>query len=308
MELGIFGSSRNIDDLKKQVQEANTLGYSTFWTPQIFNLDALTALAVIAESVEGIRLGTSVIPTYPRHPMMLAQQALTVNQVSNGRLDLGIGLSHKPVVEGMWGISFDAPVGHMSDYLQILMALLHDGTISYGGKHLTSRGGIDVPADAPPVLVAALGPQMLKLVGRVADGTVTWMTGPETIRNHISPIINAAAEEAGRPVPQVIAAVPVCITSDLDIAEEYAKRDFGFYGDLPSYRAMLEREGLANSWDIALSGSFEEVAEGLQKYSDSGGTQVVEYLQLQAEVAIGRQASNPIARCKTPEAIDCRHR
>ena len=275
MELGIFGSSRNIDDLKKQVQVANNLGYSTFWTPQIFNLDALTALAVIAESVEGIRLGTSVIPTYPRHPMMLAQQALTVNQVSNGRLDLGIGLSHKPVVEGMWGISFDAPVGHMSDYLQILMALLHDGTISYGGKHLTSRGGIDVPADAPPVLVAALGPQMLKLVGRVADGTVTWMTGPETIRNHISPIINAAAEEAGRPVPQVIAAVPVCITSDLDIAEEYAKRDFGFYGDLPSYRAMLEREGLANSWDIALSGSFEEVADGLQKYSDSGGTQVV---------------------------------
>ncbi|MEC9210079.1 MAG: TIGR03564 family F420-dependent LLM class oxidoreductase [Actinomycetota bacterium] len=271
----MFGSSRNIDDLKKQVQVANNLGYSTFWTPQIFNLDALTALAVIAESVEGIRLGTSVIPTYPRHPMMLAQQALTVNQVSNGRLDLGIGLSHKPVVEGMWGISFDAPVGHMSDYLQILMALLHDGTISYGGKHLTSRGGIDVPADAPPVLVAALGPQMLKLVGRVADGTVTWMTGPETIRNHISPIINAAAEEAGRPVPQVIAAVPVCITSDPDMAEEYAKRDFGFYGDLPSYRAMLEREGLANSWDIALSGSFEEVAEGLQKYSDSGGTQVV---------------------------------
>ena len=108
MELGIFGSSRNIDDLKKQVQEANNLGYSTFWTPQIFNLDALTALAVIAESVEDIRLGTSVIPTYPRHPMMLAQQALTVNQVSNGRLDLGIGLSHKPVVEGMWGISFDA--------------------------------------------------------------------------------------------------------------------------------------------------------------------------------------------------------
>tara|TARA_X000000368_G_scaffold61229_1_gene43170 strand:+ start:19728 stop:20621 length:894 start_codon:yes stop_codon:yes gene_type:complete len=275
MELGIFGSSRNVEDLKKQVQEANDLGYSTFWTPQIFNLDALTALAVVAESVEGIRLGTSVIPTYPRHPMMLAQQALTVNQVSNGRLDLGIGLSHKPVVEGMWGISFDAPVGHMSDYLQILMALLHDGTISHGGKHLTSRGGIDVPADAPPVLVAALGPQMLKLVGRVADGTVTWMTGPETIRNHISPVINAAAEEAGRPVPQVIAAVPVCITDDTDGAVEHAKRDFGFYGDLPSYRAMLEREGLENSWDIALSGSFEQVAEGLQSYAEAGGTQVV---------------------------------
>ena len=275
MKLGIFGSSQNVDDLKRQVQEAADLGYETFWTPQIFNLDALTALAVIAESVDCIRLGTSVIPTYPRHPMMLAQQALTVNQVSKGRLDLGIGLSHKPVVEGMWGISFDAPVGHMSDYLKILMALLHEGAISHGGKHLVSRGGIDVPAEAPPVLVAALGPQMLKLVGRTADGTVTWMTGPETIRNHISPVINSAAEEAGRPAPQVVAAVPVCITSDSDMAEEYAKRDFGFYGDLPSYRAMLEREGLTNSWDIALSGSYEQVAEGLQRYEESGGTQVV---------------------------------
>ena len=275
MELGIFGSSRNVEDLKEQVKVANDLGYATFWTPQIFNLDALTALAVVAESVDDIRLGTSVTPTYPRHPMMLAQQALTVNQVANGRLDLGIGLSHKPVVEGMWGISFDAPVGHMSDYLRILMALLHEGNISHSGKHITSRGGIDVPADPPPVLVAALGPQMLKLVGRTADGTVTWMTGPETIRSHIAPVINDAAEEAESPAPQVIAAVPVCITSDTGMAEEYAKRDFGFYGDLPSYRAMLEREGIENSWDIALSGSFEEVAEGLQTYSDSGGTQVV---------------------------------
>ena len=267
MELGIFGSARTVTELKIQVETASSFGYQTFWTPQIFNLDALTALAVIAESVEDIRLGTSVIPTYPRHPMMLAQQALTVNQISNGRLDLGIGLSHKPVVEGMWGISFDGPVGHMSDYLQILMALLHDGVISHAGKHLTSRGGIDVPADPPPVLVAALGPQMLKLVGKTADGTATWMTGPETIRTHIAPVINDAAEVSGRERPQVITAVPVCITTDKQVAEESAKRDFGFYGDLPSYRAMLDREGLDNSWDIALSGSFEEVADGLECFS-----------------------------------------
>ena len=101
MELGIFGSSRNVSELSEQVQKAADLGYSTFWTPQIFNLDALTALAVVSSKVANIRLGTSVVPTYPRHPMMLAQQALTVNQVSAGRLDLGIGLSHKPVVEGL---------------------------------------------------------------------------------------------------------------------------------------------------------------------------------------------------------------
>ena len=275
MELGIFGSAKTVAELREQVETANSLGYGTFWTPQVFNLDALTALAVIAGSVDKIRLGTSVVPTYPRHPMMLAQQALTVNQVSGGRLDLGIGLSHKPVVEGMWGISFDGPVGHMGDYLKILMALLHDGVISHGGKHLTSRGGIDVPADPPPVLVAALGPQMLKLVGKTADGTSTWMTGPETIRTHVSPVINEAAESTERPPPQIITAVPVCITSDKEAAEESARRDFGFYGDLPSYRAMLDREGLENSWDIALSGSFEEVAEGLEKYVEAGATQVV---------------------------------
>ena len=275
MELGIFGSSRSVSELTEQVQKAADLGYATFWTPQIFNLDALTALAVVSSKVSDIRLGTSVVPTYPRHPMMLAQQALTVNQVSGGRLDLGIGLSHKPVVEGMWGMSFDGPVGHMRDYLTILMALLHEGVISHGGKHLTSRGGIDVPADPPPVLVAALGPQMLKLVGKTADGTATWMTGPKTIQDHVVPVINDAAESENRPRPQVVAAIPVCIHSDKEVAVEHAKRDFGFYGDLPSYRAMLDREGLENSWDIALTGSFEQVAEGMQEYVDAGATQVV---------------------------------
>ena len=275
MELGIFGSSRSVSELTEQVQKAADLGYATFWTPQIFNLDALTALAVVSSKVSDIRLGTSVVPTYPRHPMMLAQQALTVNQVSGGRLDLGIGLSHKPVVEGMWGMSFDGPVGHMRDYLTILMALLHEGSISHGGKHLTSRGGIDVPADPPPVLVAALGPQMLKLVGKTADGTATWMTGPKTIQDHVVPVINDAAERESRPRPQVVAAIPVCIHMDKEVAVEHAKRDFGFYGDLPSYRAMLDREGLENSWDIALTGSFEQVAEGIQEYVDAGATQVV---------------------------------
>ena len=275
MELGIFGSSRSVSELTEQVQKAADLGYATFWTPQIFNLDALTALAVVSSKVSDIRLGTSVVPTYPRHPMMLAQQALTVNQVSGGRLDLGIGLSHKPVVEGMWGMSFDGPVGHMRDYLTILMALLHEGAISHGGKHLTSRGGIDVPADPPPVLVAALGPQMLKLVGKTADGTATWMTGPKTIQDHVVPVINDAAERESRPRPQVVAAIPVCIHTDKEVAVEHAKRDFGFYGDLPSYRAMLDREGLENSWDIALTGSFEQVAEGIQEYVAAGATQVV---------------------------------
>ena len=230
---------------------------------------------MIAGDVPDIRLGTAVVPTYPRHPMMLAQQALTVNQMATGRLDLGIGLSHQPVVEGMWGISFDKPVGHMKDYLTILGALLHEGQISHGGEHLTSRGGIGVKAEAPPVLVAALGEMMLKVTGRLADGTITWMTGPVTVGEHTVPVINDAAEAAGRSQPQVVAAVPVCITDDVDRATEMAKAAFGFYGDLPSYRAMLDREGLENSWDIAHIGSFDQVAAGLKTYEDAGATTVV---------------------------------
>ena len=262
MNLGIFGSANTIDGLRDQVRAAQEAGYGSFWTPQIFDLDALTALAVIAGDVPDIRLGTAVVPTYPRHPMMLAQQALTVNQMATGRLDLGIGLSHQPVVEGMWDISFDKPVGHMKDYLTILGALLHEGQISHGGEHLTSRGGIGVKAEAPPVLVAALGEMMLKVTGRLADGTITWMTGPVTVGEHTVPVINDAAEAAGRSQPQVVAAVPVCITDDVDRATEMAKAAFGFYGDLPSYRAMLDREGLENSWDIAHIGSFDQVAAG----------------------------------------------
>lgn len=275
MQLGVFGSANTVEGLKAEVAQAADLGFGSYWTPQVFDLDALTALAVIAGEVADIRIGTAVIPTYPRHPMMLAQQALTVNQVADGRLDLGIGLSHKPVVEGMWGISFDKPVAHMSDYLTILMALLHEGSISHGGESVTSRGGIGVTAPAPPVLVAALGPRMLELTGRVADGTITWMTGPVTVAEHTTPIINDAAEAAGRAAPQIIAAAPVCITADVEGATERAARDFGFYGDLPSYRAMLDREGLENSWDLALIGSPDEVATGLQRYVDAGATTVV---------------------------------
>ena len=184
--------------------------------PQIFGMDALTAIAVAAKNVPNIRVGTSVIPTYPRHPMVLAQQALTTQSVIGGRLELGIGLSHQPVVEGMWGISFDKPVRHVGLSLHSHPAVKRR-RVSFKGESIIGRGEITPPpADAPPVLVAALGPQMLRLAGRLADGTITWMTGPETIRTLTAPTISEAAEEAGRPAPQVAMGLPVCVTSDVD--------------------------------------------------------------------------------------------
>src|SRR5271165_175058 len=177
-------------------------GLDHAFASQIFGPDALTLLAVAGSQVPGIGLGTGVIPVYPRHPMMLAAQALTVQAVTDNRLILGIGLSHQVVVEGIWGLSYDQPARYMREYLASLMPLLRGETVSSEGERVTTNAPlpIGVPgATAPPVLVAALGPVMLKLAGTVADGTVTWMTGTATIGNHIAPTIRAAAESAGRP-------------------------------------------------------------------------------------------------------------
>jgi F420-dependent oxidoreductase-like protein len=273
MDIALFGFDPTVDALENSLREAAEQGFPSYWMPQIFGMDALTAIAVAAKNVPNIRVGTSVIPTYPRHPMVLAQQALTTQSVIGGRLELGIGLSHQPVVEGMWGISFDKPVRHMSDYLSILTPLLNDRRVSYKGESITGRGEITPPpADAPPVLVAALGPQMLRLAGRLADGTITWMTGPETIRTLTAPTISEAAEEAGRSAPQVAMGLPVCVTNDVDAARERADRDYAIYGQLPSYRAMLDREGAATPADVAIIGDAGEVADRIRALADCGVT------------------------------------
>ncbi len=273
MDVAVFGFDQTIDGFEASLRTAAEQGFTSYWTPQIFGMDALTGIAVAARNVPGIRVGTSVIPTYPRHPMMLAQQALTTQSAIDGRLILGIGLSHKPVVEGMWGISFDKPVRHMSDYLSILMPLLRDRRVSFGGESVTGRGEITPPpADAPPVVVAALGPQMLRLTGKMADGTITWMTGPETIRTLTAPTINEAAEEAGRPAPQIVMGLPVCVTDDVDAARARADRDYAIYGQLPSYRAMLDLEGAATPADVAIIGTAAEVCERVRNLASCGVT------------------------------------
>ena len=273
MHIELFGFDTTPERFEDSIREASKQGFRRYWTPQIFGHDALTTIAVAARDVGGIRVGTSVVPTYPRHPMMLAQQALTTQAIIGGRLDLGIGPSHKPVVEGMWGYSFDRPIAHMRDYLTILTKLLTDRRVSHGGDAIVGRGEITPPpADPPPVFVAALGSQLLRLTGRMADGTITWMTGPATLRDHTAPTINEAAAEAGRPAPQVVAGFPVCVTDDANTARERAAKDLVVYGTLPSYRAMLDREGLSGPEDIAVIGSAAEVSDRINALADCGVT------------------------------------
>ena len=276
MRIGIFGGTVNdgtIDDVVDEARQVEADGFASYWAPNIFGHDALTTLAIVGREVPRIELGTSVVPTYPRHPMAIAQQCLTVNAACGGRLTLGIGLSHKIVIENMMGMSYDKPIRHIRDYLSILGPLSRNEPVSYSGEAYTTFGAISAKG-APPfsTVVAALGPQMLKAAAELADGTLTWCTGPLTLGGYIVPTINAAAEAAERPAPRVIAALPVCVTSDMEAAKGRAAQVFEIYGSLPSYRAMLDREGAAGPEDIAITGSESEVVDRIRALADIGVT------------------------------------
>jgi 5,10-methylenetetrahydromethanopterin reductase len=276
MRVGIFGgdaANGPIDALVDHAKRAADDGFPSFWLPQIFGVEALAALGMIGREVGGIELGTAVVPTYPRHPVVLAQQALTTQSAIDGRLVLGIGLSHQLVIEGMYEYSYAKPVRHLREYLEVLAPLLRGEPASFAGETLAGHATLDVQGATPvPILVAALGPKMLELTGRVADGTITWMTGPATIASHVVPTIGAAASAAGRTAPRVVVGLPVCVTSDADAARERAARNFQMYGQLPSYRAMLDREGAAGPADVAVVGDEDGVGAQLAHLAEVGAT------------------------------------
>jgi len=275
MRIGVmFDTEKPFDDVMGQVAALADAGIEAAWASQIFALDALTTIAAAAREVPGIHFGTAVVPTYPRHPVMLAAQALTVQAASDGRLTLGIGLSHQLVIENVFGLSFDKPARHMREYLEVLIPLLAGEQVTFVGETLSAStfGPLSVTAPAPDVLVAALGTVMLHIAGRLASGTITWMTGPVTIEEHIVPTINAAAAEAGRPVPQIGVGLPVCVTDDTAAARAEAAEVFAVYGHLPSYRAMLDREGAEGPADVAIVGTAVEVADQVRRFADIGTT------------------------------------
>jgi 5,10-methylenetetrahydromethanopterin reductase len=262
--------------LREELQRAADQGFASAWMSNIFGVDALTALAVVGSQVPGIEVGTAVVPTYPRHPAALAQQARTVAAAVDGRLVLGIGPSHRIVIEDMFGYDFGKPILHMKEYLAVLLPLLDGQPASFTGTTVSASIGLTTPSPGRvPVLIAALGAQMLRLAGTQTDGTVLWMTGPATVRDHIVPTITAAAQDAGRPSPRVVCNLPVCVTDDPDGARERATRVFAIYGELPSYRAMLDREGAAGPADVAIVGDEDAVAAQIGTLAEAGATDFV---------------------------------
>ena len=296
MRIGIngTGSLATLDDVVTAARRAEADGFDSFWIAQIFGVDALTALALVGHEVPRIELGTAVVPTYPRHPMMLAGQALTVQLATGDRLALGIGLSHQVVIESLWGYSYAKPVRHMREYLESLLPLLRGESVDVHGEDITCVGALDVAgAAAPDVIVAALGPQMLKLAGSRGCGTITWCTGERALLDHVVPRITAAAETAGHAAPRIVAGLPICVTADAESAHAVVAEQFALYGGLPSYRAMLDLDGADGPADIAITGDETPVEAALRRLVDGGVT------EFSAVIA----AANPEDRRRTWELL-----
>jgi 5,10-methylenetetrahydromethanopterin reductase len=262
--------------LVAQAKQAEADGFASGWLAQIFGVDAIMAAAILGLETARIEIGTAVVPTYPRHPVALAQQALTAQAAAGGRFTLGIGLSHAIVIESMLGMSFAKPFTHMREYLAVLAPLIREGQASFEGSEYRVNASVSVPGARPcQILLAALAPKMLGLAGSVADGTVTWMTGPRTLREHTVPRISEAAAGASRPAPRIVVALPVAVTTEVEAARRTASKRFEIYGQLPSYRAMLDREGDKEPADLCIVGDEDHVGEQISRLAEIGVTDYV---------------------------------
>jgi len=279
MRLGIqIDASRPIDEIVALVRRASEAGFTSAWSSQITAGDTLTQLAVVGREVKGIELGTSVVPVQPRHPEVLALQARTVQEIVGGRLTLGIGLSHQVVVEHLWGLRFERPAAYMAEYLDALLPMIEGEPVDAHGAFVTAvrPGRLGPELDrAPSVILAALGPRMLELAGSRTDGTTTWMTGITTLREYVVPTLCAAAADAARPAPRVVAKVPFCLTEDPAGAAERIDAALGLYTQLPSYQAVLEKEGVERASDVSIIGAAAALEEGLAELADAGVTDAV---------------------------------
>lgn len=280
MRIGINGSSlialgRPTSEIVTHAVEAEADGFATYWVAQLAVPDALTVLAAVGPATSRIELGTAVIATWPRHPLMLAAQALTTSEIAGGRLVLGIGLAHKSSIESSLRVPFVRPARHMDEYLSVLLPALQDRRVDVTGEIWSGAadnlgGPPDVPT--PSVMVAAMGPRMLEITGRRTDGSILWLSGPRTVAEQIAPPLRAAAAAAGRDAPRIVASVPVCVTDDPAGVKALIAGVLAGYNDLPSYRAVMDTEGAAGPEDVSLVGDEATVRAGLLRFAEAGAT------------------------------------
>lgn len=263
-------------EIVEQARRAEADGFPAAWTTHFSRgVDALGVLAVAGSHTSRVQLGVGIVPTYPRHPLALAQQAATTQALCGGRLTLGVGVSHRPVIEGLHGIPYTNPAEHMREYLSVLGPLLRDGSVTYRGSFYQVDGGFTIKGTSPvSIVVGALSPRMVRVAGELADGVVTWLAGPRWLADGVVPALHAAAAAAGRSRPRIVAALPVAVCDDVDQGRSAANEVFARYGGLDNYRRLFEREGVASVGALAVTGSEPEVEKQLHRYADIGVTEL----------------------------------
>ena len=263
--IGDFGGHATADDLKHQARAARDAGFTTIWAAQALGWDALTAITFAGSVVPEMSLGTAVVPTPQRHPLVLASQALSAQAVTGNRLTLGVGAGVAAVLGERFGLPVDRPVGRMREYLSVLRPLLRGESVAHQGETLTAVGEVNVPGAQPPqVLLAALEPPMLRLAAEQADGVMTWMAGPRTLSAAIVPLVPAGH--------RVVAGLPVCVTTDEAGVRARIGAQFAMTMHVPEYRKILERENAKGAQDLAIVGDEASVARQLRRFAQAGVT------------------------------------
>lgn len=259
-----------VDELLAQTRQAADAGLKSVWFSQLpLSQDAIAVAALAGRENPGLEVGTSVVPTYPRHPLLVASAAQTAQAAARGNFTLGIGLGSKGFLGPVYGLGYPPPIRHLREYLTVLKQVFAGEAVDFDGETVQAKppgpstvaGGRDIP-----VIVAAMGPQALKVTAELADGTLPFLAGPRALSERIVPAM------AGK---RVIAAVPAIVTDEPDEVRAKAVEQMGFYGQIPSYRRILDVEGVGHAADLAIIGDENTVLKGLRRYYDAGATDVL---------------------------------
>lgn len=257
--------------------------------PGAWGFDPVGALSVTGRHTSAIELGASVVPTWPRHPFALAQQALTAAAATSGRFTLGLGVSHRDMMTEKLGLAMDRPLRHMDEYLEVISPLLSGERADFTGELYDVHAELSVTAGGPvPIILAALGPAMLRLAGRRASGIITSWVGPRTLAEHTIPTLTEAAAAAGRPAPRVIVALPILLTDEADAARDQLAEQAAFYNDRPAYQAMFERSGVSGPAELAIFGDEALLDRALSRLESLGASDFVAQLMPIGHPAMSR--------------------
>ncbi|HEY0831724.1 MAG TPA: LLM class flavin-dependent oxidoreductase [Candidatus Dormibacteraeota bacterium] len=280
-------AGRTLEESAARARVVEKLGFESLWTIQLPNArDASLVLAAYASATQRVKLGTGVLPIYTRHPTAMAQMAATLDELSGGRFILGIGVSHKVTVEGMWGMQLESPVEAMREYLTIVRTSLREGSCAFEGRFFTARWTYSAPRRADmPIFISALNPRMLELAGEMADGVVLYMCSPAYIRERVIPAISAGREKAGKTLDgfEIVAAVDASLTSNRPAAHDVYRKTVERYASLPYYRKVMDVSGFRDELasgevsegmidTLAAIGDEKQIREVLGRYRDSGVT------------------------------------